>query len=52
MRPDEEKNLYDVLDQYSTRLVQLYYVHSWETGDEDGMRVSGNILYKRNYFDE
>lgn len=48
----EEENLYDKLDKYSTRLVQLYYVHSWETGDEDGMRVSGNILYKRNYFDE
>jgi hypothetical protein len=52
MREYEEKNLYDVLDKYSTRLVQLYYVNSWETGDEEGMRIAGNILYTRNYFDE
>ncbi len=52
MNEHVEKSLYDVLDKYSTRLVQLYYVNSWECGDEDGMRVAGNILYTRNYFNE
>jgi hypothetical protein len=47
-----EENLYDILDKLSTRLVQLYYVNSWELDDQDGMRVSGNILYARNFYNE
>lgn len=47
-----EENLYDTLDKLSTRLVQLYYVACWETDDKDGMRVSGNILYARNFYNE
>ena len=47
-----EKSLYDILDKYSTRLVQLYYVNSWQLGDLEGMNVAGNILYKRNYYNE
>ena len=46
-----EKSLYDILDKLSTRLVQLYYVSCWETDDKDGMRVSGNILYARNFYE-
>jgi len=45
-----EENLYDTLDKLPTKLVQLYYVACWETDDKDGMRVSGNILYARNYY--
>ena len=44
-------SLYDVLDKLPTRLVQLYYVNSWELDDQDGVRVSGNILYARNYYE-
>lgn len=47
-----EQNLYDILDKLSTRLVQLYYVSCSETDDKDGMRVSGNILYARNFYNE
>ena len=47
-----EDNLYDILDRLSTKLVQLYYLNSWELDDKDGMRVSGNILYARNFYDE
>jgi len=47
-----EDSLYDVLDRLSTKLVQLYYVSCWETDDTDGMRVAGNILYARNYYNE
>ena len=47
-----EQNLYDILDKLSTRLVQLYYVSCWETEDKDGMRISGNILYARNFYNE
>ncbi len=47
-----EDSLYDVLDRLSTKLVQLYYVNSWELDDQDGMRVSGNILYMRNLKNE
>ena len=46
-----EKNLYEILDKLETRLVQLYYVSCWETNNEDGMRISGNILYARNYYE-
>ena len=46
-----EKSLYDVLDKLPTRLVQLYYVNSCESDDQDGVRVSGNILYARNYYE-
>lgn len=46
-----EDSLYDVLDKLPTKLVQLYYVNSWELDDQDGMRVSGNILYARNYYE-
>ena len=45
-----ENSLYDVLDKLSTKLVQLYYLNSWELDDKDGMRVAGNILYARNYY--
>ena len=48
----KEQCLYDILDKLSTRLVQLYYVNSWELDDKDGMRVSGNILYMRNLKNE
>ena len=48
----KEQNLYDILDKLSTRLVQLYYVNSWELDDKDGMRISGNILYARNFYNE
>jgi hypothetical protein len=51
MNEYREKSLYDILDKLSTRLVQLYYVSCWETDDTDGMRVSGNILYARNYYE-
>ena len=47
-----EENLYVTLDKLPTRLVQLYYVNSWELDDKDGMRVSGNILYMRNLKNE
>tara|TARA_R100000951_G_scaffold8580_3_gene7802 strand:- start:887 stop:1045 length:159 start_codon:yes stop_codon:yes gene_type:complete len=47
-----ENSLYDVLDRLSTKLVQLYYLNSWELDDKDGMRVSGNILYMRNLKNE
>ena len=47
-----QDSLYDVLDRLSTRLVQLYYVNSWELDDQDGMRVSANILYSRNFYNE
>tara|TARA_B100001769_G_scaffold134622_1_gene105312 strand:+ start:2156 stop:2314 length:159 start_codon:yes stop_codon:yes gene_type:complete len=47
-----ENSLYDVLDKLSTKLVQLYYLNSWELDDKDGMRVSGNILYMRNLKNE
>jgi hypothetical protein len=47
-----QDSLYDVLDRLSTKLVQLYYVNSWELDDQDGMRVSGNILYMRNLKNE
>lgn len=47
-----EENLYVTLDKLPTRLVQLYYVNSWELDDQDGMRVSGNILYARNFYNE
>ncbi len=47
-----ENSLYDVLDRLSTKLVQLYYLNSWELDDKDGMRVSGNILYARNFYNE
>ena len=47
-----EDSLYDTLDKLSTRLVQLYYVTCWELDDQDGMRVSGNILYTRNFYNE
>jgi hypothetical protein len=46
-----EDSLYDVLDKLPTKLVQLYYVNSWELDDQDGVRVSGNILYARNYYE-
>ena len=45
-----EDSLYDVLDRLSTKLVQLYYLNSWELDDKDGMRVAENILYARNYY--
>tara|TARA_E500000318_G_scaffold12207_1_gene11172 strand:+ start:218 stop:376 length:159 start_codon:yes stop_codon:yes gene_type:complete len=48
----KEQSLYDILDKLSTRLVQLYYVNSWELDDKDGMRVAGNILYARNFYNE
>tara|TARA_A100001011_G_scaffold321613_1_gene342632 strand:- start:58 stop:216 length:159 start_codon:yes stop_codon:yes gene_type:complete len=48
----KEQSLYDILDKLSTRLVQLYYVNSWELNDKDGMRVAGNILYARNFYNE
>jgi len=48
----KEQSLYDILDKLSTRLVQLYYVSSWELDDKDGMRVAGNILYARNFYNE
>lgn len=51
MNEYREKSLYDILDKLSTRLVQLYYVSCWETDDKDGMRVSGNILYARNFYE-
>ena len=47
-----QDSLYDVLDRLSTKLVQLYYVNSWELDDQDGMRVAGNILYSRNFYNE
>ena len=47
-----EDSLYDVLDRLSTKLVQLYYLNSWELDDKDGMRISGNILYIRNLKNE
>ena len=47
-----EENLYVTLDKLPTRLVQLYYVNSWELDDQDGMRVAGNILYARNFYNE
>ena len=47
-----QDSLYDTLDKLSTRLVQLYYVNSWELDDQDGMRVAGNILYVRNLKNE
>ena len=47
-----EDSLYDTLDKLPTKLVQLYYVNSWELDDQDGMRVSGNILYTRNFYNE
>lgn len=47
-----ENSLYDVLDKLSTKLVQLYYLNSWELDDKDGMRVSENILYMRNLKNE
>ena len=47
-----EDSLYDILDRLSTKLVQLYYLNSWELDDKDGMRVSGNILYARNFYNE
>ena len=46
-----EDSLYDTLDKLPTRLVQLYYLNSWELDDRDGMRVSGNILYARNFYE-
>ena len=46
-----EDSLYDILDKLSTRLVQLYYVSCWETDDTDGMRISANILYVRNFYE-
>ena len=46
-----EDSLYDTLDKLPTRLVQLYYLNSWELDDKDGMRVSGNILYARNFYE-
>ena len=52
MNEHREQNLYDILDKLSTRLVQLYYVNSWELDDKDGMRVAGNILYARNFYNE
>ena len=52
MNEHREQNLYDILDKLSTRLVQLYYVNSWELNDKDGMRVAGNILYARNFYNE
>ena len=30
-----EENLYVTLDKLTTRLVQLYYVNSWELDDQD-----------------
>lgn len=48
----KEQSLYDILDKLSTKLVQLYYVNSWELDDKDGMRVAGNILYARNFYNE
>ena len=51
MNEHREKILYDILDKLSTRLVQLYYVSCWETNDTDGMRVAGNILYVRNFYE-
>ena len=47
-----QDSLFDTLDKLSTRLVQLYYVNSWELDDQDGMRVAGNILYVRNLKNE
>ena len=47
-----EKNLYDILDKLSTRLVQMYYLSCWETDDKDGMRVADNILHCRNFYNE
>ena len=52
IRDRMEDSLYDTLDKLPTRLVQLYYVNSWELDDKDGMRVSGNILYMRNLKNE
>jgi len=52
MNEHREQSLYDILDKLSTRLVQLYYVACWETDDQDGMRISGNILYARNFYNE
>ena len=52
MNEHREQSLYDILDKLSTRLVQLYYVNSWELDDKDGMRVAGNILYARNFYNE
>ena len=52
MNEHREQNLYDILDKLSTRLVQLYYVNSWELDDKDGMRVAGNIHYARNFYNE
>ena len=52
MNEHREQSLYDILDKLSTRLVQLYYVNSWELNDKDGMRVAGNILYARNFYNE
>ena len=46
-----EDSLYDVLDRLSTKLVQLYYLNSWELDDKDGMRVSGNITLWIQIFD-
>ena len=47
-----QDSLYDTLDKLPTKLVQLYYVNSWELDDKDGMRVAGNILYARNFYNE
>ncbi len=52
MNEHVEDSLYDILDRLSTKLVQLYYNNSWELDDQDGMRVSGNILYARNFYNE
>ena len=52
MNEYKEKSLYDILDKFDTPKVKLYYLACAETGDKDGMRISGNILYARNFYNE
>ena len=52
MNEHREQSLYDILDKFSTRLVHLYYLACWETDDQDGMRISKNILHARNFYNE
>ena len=52
MSQKRNEELFNILDKFSTRLVRLYYLACWETDDKDGMRISGNILYARNFYNE
>ena len=46
MNEHREKSLYDILDKFSTKLVD-YITLPVQTGDEDGMRISNTILHCR-----